>query len=77
MTAEDTKEMLRCFRKLEVIQQDGDIRIAITKDDFQAYWRRMNERTSSLFSGLHFSHWKAAVRSDYLSEKRSPSGRFR
>ena len=32
----------------------------VTVDDFQYYWQRANERISSSYSGLHFSHYKAA-----------------
>ena len=45
----------------------GEADIVVTKEDFQHYWRRVKERTSSLYSGLHFGHYKAAAHSDYLS----------
>jgi hypothetical protein len=45
-----------------------DISCEITKQDFQQYWRKAKERTSSSLSGLHFGHYKAAAHSDYLSE---------
>ena len=32
----------------------------VTVEDFQYYWQRANERISSSYSGLHFSHYKAA-----------------
>ena len=32
----------------------------VTVEDFQYYWQRTNERTSSSYSGLHFGHYKAA-----------------
>jgi hypothetical protein len=32
----------------------------ITTKDFQDYWQRVDERTSSLFSGTTFLHYKAA-----------------
>jgi hypothetical protein len=41
---------------------------SITRDDYQAYWKKALERTSSSFSGLHFGHWKAAAKNDFLSE---------
>jgi hypothetical protein len=40
----------------------------ITKEDFQRYWRRIKERTSSSLSGLHYGHYKAAATEDPLSE---------
>lgn len=36
--------------------------------DFQRYWSRTKEKTSSSLSGLHFGHYKAAASSDMLSE---------
>lgn len=43
----------------------------ISPQDFQRYWRRAKERTSSSVSGLHFGHYKAAASSAYLSELHS------
>ena len=45
----------------------GEVDIVVTEEDFQHYWRRVKERTSSSYSGLHFGHYKAAAHSDYLS----------
>jgi hypothetical protein len=39
----------------------------ITVHDFQTYWRKVNEKTSSSFSRLHFGHYKAASHSSLLS----------
>ena len=44
------------------------ITASITKNDFQAYWKRAREKTSSSFSGRHFGHYKAASTNDYISE---------
>ena len=48
--------------------QEPKISCKITKDDYQSFWKKCNERTSSSISGLHYGHYKAAVDSDYLSE---------
>jgi hypothetical protein len=40
----------------------------ITKEDFQQYWRKPRERTSSSISGLHYGHYKAAATDDTLSK---------
>jgi len=37
------------------------------KEDFQNYWRRVDERTPSSFSGVTFSHYKAAAYHPMLS----------
>jgi hypothetical protein len=47
------------------------IETTITCKDFQQYWKRARQRTSSSMSGLHFGHWKAAAGSDELSETHS------
>ena len=47
---------------------DGKVDIVVTEEDFQHYWRRAKERTSFSYSGIHFSHYKAAAHSDYLSK---------
>jgi hypothetical protein len=38
-----------------------EIATMITTEDFQNYWRWMDERTLSSFSGVTFSHYKAAA----------------
>ena len=68
----DTDEYTQEF--LNTIQasapRDPRLRISceITKEDFQKYWRKTKERTSSSISGLHFGHYKAAAANDTLSE---------
>jgi hypothetical protein len=49
---------------------DPQVRISceITKEDYQRYWKKPRERTSSSISGLHYGHYKAAAQSDQLSE---------
>ena len=38
-----------------------EIATMITMEDFQNYWQRVDERTLSSFSGVTFSHYKAAA----------------
>lgn len=38
----------------------------IRPSDYDHYWRRAWERTSSSFANIHFGHWKAAVFSESL-----------
>lgn len=40
----------------------------ITTSEFQDYWCRVREKTSSSPSGRHFGHWKAVARSNDLSD---------
>jgi hypothetical protein len=43
------------------------IAIFVTTEDFQDFWRRVNEGTSSSFSGITFLHYKAAASNPMLS----------
>jgi hypothetical protein len=44
-----------------------EIATTIFTVDFQQYWRRVDERTSSSFSGITFSHYKAVASHTMLS----------
>ena len=57
------KEIARIWR----LMGNKEVSIIITKEDFQHYCRRMEERTASSYSGHHFGHYKAAAYLDYLS----------
>jgi hypothetical protein len=60
-TDEWTKKILQ-EAQFTFSQMSGtEIATMITKKDFQNYWQRVNERTSSSFSGITFSHYKVAA----------------
>ena len=40
----------------------------VTKADYQRFWPRLNENTSSSFSGFHLGHHMSAAKSDEMSE---------
>jgi hypothetical protein len=40
----------------------------ITRIDFQCFWHKQKEQTSSSNSGLHFRHYKAKATNDALSK---------
>lgn len=63
-----TAEFIQSLRLAEPLTEDDMIPASVSKEDFQLYWKSVKERTSSSMSGLHFGHWKAAARSDELSE---------
>lgn len=46
---------------------EGEVSVAISQEDYQYYWRRVKERTSSSLSGLHFGHYKSIATDDELS----------
>ncbi|MGB0809178.1 MAG: reverse transcriptase domain-containing protein, partial [bacterium] len=47
---------------------NGEISISVSQEDFQYYWRRVKERTSSSLSGIHFGHYKSMAHDDNLSQ---------
>lgn len=40
----------------------------LTKANFKKFYNKTKEQTSSSPSGLHLGHWKAAAKSDLISE---------
>jgi hypothetical protein len=44
-----------------------EIATTISTADFQQYWKKVDERTSSSFSGVTFSHYKAVAPHSMLS----------
>lgn len=58
------EEIARIWKKME----DGEVSIVISPDDFEYYWKRVKEKMSSSYSGLHFGHYKAAAFSSFLSK---------
>jgi len=63
-----TAEFLQSLRVLEPLEPDDMIPMTVSRQDYQLHWKCSKERTSSLISGLHFGHWKAAAESNKLSE---------
>ena len=63
-TRQKFKEIARIWKKMESREVDN----VVTVDGFKYYWSKVRERTA-LFSilGNHFSHFKAAGKSDKLS----------
>jgi uncharacterized protein (UPF0332 family) len=62
-----TAEIFRECARIRTIIPKDTAPIWVTKADWQETWKKANERTSSSESGLHFSHYKASIKSDYLS----------
>ena len=63
-----TRDFLSCLQISQNIPPGDGIRTSITKDDFQRYWQKAWECTSSSVLGLHFGHYKVVARNDLLSE---------
>lgn len=54
--------------RLGVQLTSGDLKIDISPEDFQYFWKGMREGTASSYSGIHYGHYKSAVHSDRFSE---------
>ena len=52
----------------EKVAAIGNISTQLSREEFQWYWKRCREYTSSGRSGLHFGHFKASSTNDYLTD---------
>ena len=68
ITDKPTQHILKEMAAIWKLIGKGEVDIIITKDDFQHFWKRTKERTSSSRSTQHFGHYCAAATSDFLSE---------
>jgi hypothetical protein len=62
-----TKKILQEAQHTFSRMSGEEIAITISTADFQQYWRRVDERTSSSFSDVTFSHYKAVASHSMLS----------
>jgi hypothetical protein len=63
-----TALLLEEIGRLGCMLTNGEMIIEITAAEFQEYWRRTREATSSSYSGVHFGHYKAAGQTEFLSK---------
>lgn len=63
-----TQQFLASLQATSPVTEENQIPTTVMKEDYQMYWKRSRERTSSSYSTLHFGHWKANAADDYLSE---------
>jgi hypothetical protein len=57
-----TKLILEEIDNLSVkLINEENTEIEITPEDFKRFWKRVGEFTSSLMSGVHYGHYKAAI----------------
>jgi hypothetical protein len=63
-----TALLLEEIGRLGCMLTNGETIIEITATEFQEYWRRAREATSSSYSGVHFGHYKAAGQTKFLSK---------
>jgi hypothetical protein len=69
---EHTRQFFWELRSTAPLDPANCISCKITRQDFQQHWRRSREHTSSLVSGLHYGHYKAAAQSASSSVRYMP-----
>ena len=67
-----TKKILQEAQHTFLHTSGEGIATTISTADFQQYWRRVDERTSSSFSNVTFSHYKAVASHSMLSVQCMP-----
>lgn len=63
-----TREFLNTLQAHALCNPQLRISCEITKEDFQQFWWKQKEWTSSSISSLHYGHYKAATTDDTLSK---------
>jgi hypothetical protein len=64
----ETQLFILALRVTSPTMMASKVSTLVTKEDFKSYWKHARERTSSLLSNIHFRHYKASTKSDYVSE---------
>jgi hypothetical protein len=64
---EATKEILQECARIRLLVPKDSVGTGITKEDWHNHWGRTKEKTSLLVSGQQFGHYKAGLRSVYIS----------
>jgi hypothetical protein len=62
-----TKEILQECARIRLLVTKDLVGTGITKEDWHNHWGQTKEKTSSSVSGRHFGHYKAGLRSVYIS----------
>jgi hypothetical protein len=62
-----TREILQECALIQLKIPVSSLNTLITREDWGNHWQRAKEETLSLVSGWHFSHYKAGLRSTYIS----------
>ena len=64
---EATKEILQECARIRLTIPKDSVNSTISREVWEAHWRKTKEGTSSSLSGRHFGHYKAGLRSPYIS----------
>ncbi len=64
---EATKEILKECAEIRLLIPKDSVLARITKDNWEGHWNTAKESTLSSASGRHFKHYKAGLRSEYIT----------
>jgi hypothetical protein len=70
-TNDFTRDFLRILQCPPNVGLNDKIYTSFSVADFQNYWKKSKERTSSSLSTLHFGHYKAVLKIEKLCEMHS------
>jgi len=62
-----TALILEEIGRIGVKLSDEEVTVTTTPEEVCYFWKRIREGTASLYSGIHYGHYKAAARSSRLS----------
>ncbi len=62
-----TREIFEEYAKIWLIIPEDSVATTITPEAWQGHWSKLKEKTSSSFSGRHFGHYIAGLRSDHVT----------
>jgi len=62
-----TRELCEECALIHKIIPKNSVKIKMSKEDYVTHWKRAKEETYSSRSGLHFGHYMAGIKSEYIS----------
>ena len=63
-----TTLLLQEIGRVGIQLTNGEVKIDISPEEFQYFWKRIREGTASSYSGVHYGHYKAAAHSEKISQ---------
>jgi hypothetical protein len=62
-----TRDIFEECAKIQLIIPEGLVATTTTPEAWWSHWSKLNEKTSSSFSGHHFGHYIAGLRLDHVT----------
>jgi hypothetical protein len=70
-TDDYTRDFLRILQQPQNVEAEDRFNTSFSVKDFQDYWKKAKERTSSSILTLHFGHYKAVSKNETLCKMHS------